>query len=163
MHFCSLKSILWSRFGGLLTGLLKIGTNGLWSVCTVVHSWPWIYWLKHLQANTMARHSFWICAYSETCVFRTPWDQLKVSWLSRCPDFPGQFTCKWILWDHYQVSWLWRCPYFQGSWLTGFTVVLFYFGQGPWDYATGCLFCKSVAPRPFSEVSHCIVNCAFAS
>ena len=56
--------------------------------------------------------------YSETCAFRTPWDQPKVSWLSRCPDFPGQFTCKWVLWDHYQVSWLWRCPYFQVSWLT---------------------------------------------
>ena len=22
----------------------------------------------------------------------------------KCPDFPGQFTCKWVLWDHYQVS-----------------------------------------------------------
>ena len=29
--------------------------------------------------------------YSGTCVLWTPWDQSKVSRLSRCPDFPGQF------------------------------------------------------------------------
>ena len=29
--------------------------------------------------------------YSGTCVLWTPWDQPKVSRLSRCPDFPGQF------------------------------------------------------------------------
>ena len=29
--------------------------------------------------------------YSRTCVLWTPWDQPKVSRLSRCPDFPGQF------------------------------------------------------------------------
>ena len=67
----------------------------------------------------------WVCPitlqlqYSDTCVFRTPWDQ---SWLSRCPDFLCQFTFKWALWNHFQESWLWRCPYFQGSWLTGFAV-----------------------------------------
>ena len=21
----------------------------------------------------------------------------------KCPDFPGQFTCKWERWDHHQV------------------------------------------------------------
>ena len=45
-------------------------------------------------------------------------------WTSlKCPDFLGQFTCKWVLYDHHQlqVSWLWRYPYFQMSWLTGFT------------------------------------------
>ena len=30
--------------------------------------------------------------YSGTCVLWRPWDQPKVSRLSRCPDFPGQFT-----------------------------------------------------------------------
>ena len=29
--------------------------------------------------------------YSGTCVLWTPWDQPKVSRLSRCPNFPGQF------------------------------------------------------------------------
>ena len=29
--------------------------------------------------------------YSGTCVLWTPWDQQKVSRLSRCPDFPGHF------------------------------------------------------------------------
>ena len=29
--------------------------------------------------------------YSGTCVLWTPWDQPKMSRLSRCPDFPGQF------------------------------------------------------------------------
>jgi len=41
-----------------------------------------------------------------TCAFRTLWDQHKVSWLLRSPDFLVQFTCKWLLWDHNQVSWL---------------------------------------------------------
>ena len=30
-----------------------------------------------------------ILEYSGTCVLWTPWDRLKVSRLSRCPDFPG--------------------------------------------------------------------------
>ena len=42
---------------------------------------------------------------TETCVFRTPWDQPKVSWLSRCPDFPGQFICKWTIT---------KCPDYEG-------------------------------------------------
>ena len=33
-----------------------------------------------------------IAVYSVTCLLWTPWDQPKVSRLSRCPDFPGQFT-----------------------------------------------------------------------
>jgi len=32
--------------------------------------------------------------YSETCILWTPWDHpIKISWLSRCPHFLGQFTC----------------------------------------------------------------------
>jgi len=35
--------------------------------------------------------------HSGISVFRTPWDKPKVSELLRCPDFPGQLSCKWPL------------------------------------------------------------------
>ena len=42
-------------------------------------------------ANIQNNVSLALIFYSETCVLWTPWDQQKVSRLSGCPDFPGQF------------------------------------------------------------------------
>ena len=49
------------------------------------------YSVLYLENNFVADTSQDIM-YSGTCVLWTPWDQPKVSRLSRCPDFPGQFT-----------------------------------------------------------------------
>ena len=47
--------------------------------------------------------------YSGTCVLWTPWDQPKVSRLSRCPDFPGQ-----LLYDKAPFGTIARCPDYAG-------------------------------------------------
>ena len=43
------------------------------------------------MCNYIITHAITMNTVSGTCVLWTPWDQPKVSRLSRCPDFPGQF------------------------------------------------------------------------
>ena len=39
--------------------------------------------------------------YSQTCLFRTPWDPMKLFLLQRCPHFTGSFI---LHWDHNYLS-----------------------------------------------------------
>ena len=43
-----------------------------------------------ITTRTLSKSMLVAYVYSGTCVIWTPWDQPKVSRLSRCPDFPGQ-------------------------------------------------------------------------
>ena len=65
--------------------LLYFG-NGLTSIKEDIGSF-----IKPNKALKMVFGVRSIRVYSGTCVLWTPWDQPKVSRLSRCPDFPGQF------------------------------------------------------------------------
>ena len=63
MYLCLCRSNLCSLLGTEWIDIWKMGTNGLWSVSTVVSSLPCRYWLKRLQASIIAKHYFSIWAY----------------------------------------------------------------------------------------------------
>ena len=45
--------------------------------------------LNILNSRFLEKNLYKLCTVEP--VYWTPWDQLTVSWLLRCPDFPGQF------------------------------------------------------------------------
>ena len=61
----------------------------------VMHIFVWIKRkaFKHISILVVVLHEAMspFSRYSGTCVLWIPWDQPKVSRLSRCPDIPGQF------------------------------------------------------------------------
>ena len=63
LYLCSRSIILWRRLGAHRSNFLNIDCNGLWSDSTVTFSRLVMYCENFWQPNTMARHSFSICAY----------------------------------------------------------------------------------------------------
>ena len=76
------------------------------------------------QKNVVLVYNCIYMTYSETCVLWTPWDQQKVSILSRCSDFSRSFFMKKCYLGPQPSVWIMQVSLFQVFTLTGSTVFL---------------------------------------
>lgn len=67
--------------------MLINGNKGLCSVCRRTQPIPWMYWVKRVQAHTLAKHSFSFCEYifsASVKVLGSDRSQLHVMVLQQC-------------------------------------------------------------------------------